>query len=48
MTRDRSYWRAVPTADLIEAARDSREELTIALGERLDDVLAQADADRDE
>jgi hypothetical protein len=41
MTHDRNYWRAVPTADLIEAARDSREELAIALGERLEDIAAE-------
>ena len=40
MTHDRSYWRASETRALIEAARDSSDELAIALGERLDDMAA--------
>jgi len=33
---DRQYWRISDSRRLIEAARDSRHELSIALGERLD------------
>jgi hypothetical protein len=33
---DRQYWRFSDSRRLIEAARDSRHELSIALGERLD------------
>lgn len=36
MTQDRNYWRSSETRALIEAARDSGNELAIALGERLD------------
>jgi hypothetical protein len=35
-TADRNYWRFSDSRRLIEAARDSRHELSIALGERLD------------
>ncbi len=38
---DRTYWRAVSTRGMIEAARDSRDELAIALGERLAEYEAQ-------
>lgn len=40
MTHDRNYWRASETRALIDAARDSSDELAIALGERLDDMVA--------
>ena len=33
----RAYWRMLTTRDLVEAARDSDHDLTIALGERLAD-----------
>lgn len=33
---DRGYWRCEPDSRLIREARDSGDELTIALGERLD------------
>jgi predicted RNase H-like nuclease (RuvC/YqgF family) len=33
---DRAHWRDCPDTMLIEAARDSGHELSIALGERLD------------
>ena len=39
---DRDYWRDQIDRRLIEAARDSGHELTIALGERLDDAIAEA------
>jgi phosphoribosyl-dephospho-CoA transferase len=46
MTHDRSYWRTSETRALIEAARDSSDELAIALGERLED-LDEIDAEHD-
>ena len=39
---DRQYWRFSDSRRLIEAARDSRHELSIALGERLDAWLDAA------
>jgi len=36
---DRDYWRCASDAALIEAARDSGNELAIALGERLSDTI---------
>lgn len=36
MRYDRDYWRCCPTRRLIEEARESADELTIAMGERLD------------
>jgi len=39
---DRNYWRFSDSRRLIEAARDSRHELSIALGERLDAWLDAA------
>jgi hypothetical protein len=39
MAQDRDYWRAVSDIRLIEEARDSGDELSIALGERLQDTL---------
>ena len=41
-TADRNYWRFSDSRRLIEAARDSRHELSIALGERLDAWLDAA------
>ena len=38
---DRSYWRTMPTAALLDAAKYSDHELAIVLAERLAD--AQAD-----
>lgn len=37
MTHDRDYYRCLPESELIRLARDSGHELTIALGERLED-----------
>jgi predicted dehydrogenase len=39
---DRQYWRFSDSRRLIEAARDSGHELSIALGERLDAWLDAA------
>jgi len=39
---DRQYWRFSDSRRLIEAARDSEHELSIALGERLDAWLDAA------
>jgi hypothetical protein len=39
ITHDRSYWRATPDKVILEAARDSDDELAIALGERLEACL---------
>lgn len=39
MNHDRTYWRSVDDRRLIEAARDSGNELAIALGERLADYV---------
>ena len=39
---DRQYWRFSDSRRLIEAARDSNHELSIALGERLDTWLDTA------
>jgi len=47
MKFDRTYWRDQSAERLIEEARDSGDELTIALGERLaikDERLVQARA----
>lgn len=41
---DRTYWRQCSTKSLIEHARYSDNELTIALGERLDEFEATDDA----
>lgn len=37
-TKDRAHWRMMDDIELIEAARHSSDELTIALGDRLDDL----------
>lgn len=37
-TKDRAHWRMMEDIELIEAARHSSDELTIALGDRLDDL----------
>ena len=42
-TRDRSYWRMCSNTGLIDAAKDSDNELAIALGERLDIYVAEVD-----
>jgi hypothetical protein len=39
---DRNYWRFSDSRRLIEAARDSNHELSIAMGERLDAWLDAA------
>jgi hypothetical protein len=39
---DRNYWRFSDSRRLIEAARDSKHELSIAMGERLDAWLDAA------
>jgi hypothetical protein len=41
-TADRNYWRFSDSRRLIEAARDSGHELSIAMGERLDAWLDAA------
>ncbi len=38
---DRTYWRQSSLKTLIEQARDSQDELAIALGERLEEYEAQ-------
>ncbi len=38
--RDRDYWRACPDSALVEAARDSADELAIVLGEALAEALS--------
>lgn len=43
-TNDRCYWRGQDDARLIEAARDSNHELAIALGERLEDYVAEMES----
>jgi len=43
MTHDRTYWRACATKTLIEAAKDSADELAIALGERLSEYQDTSD-----
>ena len=43
-TADRTYWRGQDDARLIEAARDSNHELAIALGERLEDCVAEMES----
>lgn len=54
MTNDRTYWRACDDSRLIEEARNSNDELAIALGERLeslagvDDELHDLRRERDE
>lgn len=40
---DRTYWRGCDDKRLIEAARESRHELAIALGERLEDAAGDSD-----
>lgn len=53
-TKDRAHWRMMEDVELIEAARHSSDELTIALGDRLDDLrdlpdqLAEAEHQLDE
>ena len=41
MTYDRTYWRACSTRALLEAALQSSDEMTIALGERLEEFEFQ-------
>lgn len=41
MTYDRTYWRACSTRTLLEAALQSSDEMTIALGERLEEFEFQ-------
>lgn len=38
--KDRTYYRAMPDAYLIEEGKDSKHELCIALAERLEDATA--------
>jgi chromosome segregation ATPase len=42
---DRNYWRACDTSRLIEEARDSGNELAIVLGERLQEMDVEAQAE---
>ena len=46
LTRDRNYYRMCDDSDLIRAARDSRDELALALAERLAD-FADIEHERD-
>jgi hypothetical protein len=46
ITRDRNYYRMCDNDDLIRAARDSRDELALALAERLAD-FADVEHERD-
>lgn len=39
ISHDRSYWRLAGDKVLLEAARDSNDELAVALGERLEACL---------
>jgi polyhydroxyalkanoate synthesis regulator phasin len=41
--QDRTYWRMSSTRGLIEQARNSGDELAIALGERLEEYENQED-----
>lgn len=42
MSQDRTYYRLCETRQLVELARDSGNELAIALGERLEDKRGQS------
>ena len=46
LTRDRNYYRMCDDSDLMRAARDSRDELALALAERLED-FADTEHERD-
>jgi polyhydroxyalkanoate synthesis regulator phasin len=47
--KDRNYFRAIGNKSLLEQARESDNELAIALGERLEDTLEDIEtADREE
>jgi predicted nucleic acid-binding Zn-ribbon protein len=46
LTRDRNYYRMCDDGDLIRAARDSGDELALALAERLED-FADLEHERD-
>ena len=46
LTRDRNYYRMCDDSDLIRAARDSGDELALALAERLED-FADVEHERD-
>jgi predicted nucleic acid-binding Zn-ribbon protein len=46
LTRDRNYYRMCDDSDLIRAARDSGDELALALAERLAD-FADTEHERD-
>lgn len=42
MKKDRTYWRQANTRQLVEAGKESADELSIALAERLEDTEMQA------
>lgn len=44
---DRTWWRGCSTKELIEAAKDSYNELCIALGERLEEMEFEKEYDDD-
>jgi hypothetical protein len=44
LTRDRNYYRMCDDSDLIRAAHDSRDELALALAERLEETAHLADS----
>jgi hypothetical protein len=46
MRHDRTYYRACDTVRLIADARDSNDELAIALGERLEDMAVTGEVVR--
>jgi predicted nucleic acid-binding Zn-ribbon protein len=46
LTRDRNYYRMCDDSDLIRAARDTGDELALALAERLED-FADTEHERD-
>jgi hypothetical protein len=44
LTRDRNYYRMCDDSDLIRAARDTGDELALALAERLEETAHLADS----
>jgi len=47
--KDRNYFRSIGNKSLLEHARESDDEMAIALGERLEDTLEDIEtADREE
>lgn len=46
MTNDRNYYRMLDTEELIDIARESKDELAIVLGERLLRTQRKLEAER--